>query len=207
MPPRIRFTVGSTAVLVVLAMFGAVAFASVSRLSRQQEAVGDTNAGINSVQDLLVASYEADRSGMNYLQRGSAGSMSAFVEARGRIEDALDDLRRRAEDRPRQRAVLDTLGHLIGARVGAISDAMNLKKRQAQANAIQVLQVDSSRETRGGMLPLIQRMREEELVMLAERTRLMAREGQISRMVVLGGSIIAFLVAAVVLVPVRTETA
>jgi CHASE3 domain sensor protein len=201
-----RFTVGSTSVLVVLALFGAVAFASVSRLSRQQEAIGDTNVGINTVQDLLVASYEAERSGMDYLQRGSAESMNSFLTARGQIEDALDDLRRRAEDRPRQRAALDTLGHLIGARVGAMSDAINIRKRQATGSAVQVVQTDSTRETRGGMLPLVQRVREEELVVLAERTRLMSRNSQISRMIVLGGSIIAFLVAAVVLVPVRSET-
>jgi CHASE3 domain sensor protein len=207
MPHRLRVSVGGTAVLLVLALFGAVAFASVSRLSKQQAAIGDTNAGINSVQNLLVATYEADRAAGDYVQRGSAISLTSFVDARARIEDALDDLRRRAEDRPRQRAVLDTLGQLIGARVGAMDDAISMKKRQTEPSAITVAHVDSSKETRGGMLPLIQRMREEELVMLAERTRLMSREGRISRMIVLGGSIIAFLVAAVVLVPVRTENA
>ena len=206
MPNRLRVTVGSTAVLVILALFGAVAFTSVSRLSKQQADVGETNAGITSVQDLLVASYEAEHSGMDYLQRGSAGSLDAFADARGRIEDALDDLRRRAEDRPRQRAALDTLGQLIGARVGAMSDAINLRKRERSSSTMQVVHVDSTRETRGGMLPLVQRVREEELVVLGERTRLMARNGQISRMVVLGGSIIAFLVAAVVLVPARSES-
>jgi CHASE3 domain sensor protein len=205
MPHRFRVSVGGTAVLLVLALFGAVAFASVSRLSKQQAAIGDTNAGISSVQNLLVATYEAERSTGDYIQNRSAASLDGFVDARGRIEDALDELRRRAEDRPRQRAVLDTLGQLIGARVGVMDDAISVRKRQAQPTALQVAHVDSSRETRGGVLPLIQRMRDEELVMLAERTRLISREGEMSRMIVLGGSIVAFLVAAVVLVPVRNE--
>lgn len=204
MPQRIRFASGGTAVLVVLALFGAVAFASVSRVSRQQQAVVETNDGINSVQELLVASYEAERNGMSYLRTGSRGALAEFDTAKSRIEFALDDLRKRAEDRPRQRAVLDTLGQLIGSRIEGITMAMNVKRRQTSPGVVPVTLVDST-EPRGGMLPLIQKIREEELVVLAERTRLMSRNGQISRMVVLGGSIIAFLVAAVVLVPVRTE--
>jgi CHASE3 domain sensor protein len=192
---------------VVLALFGAVAFASVSRLSRQQQAIVDTNTGINTVQDLLVANYEAERAGTDYLRDGSPSSLEAFTNARNRIESALDDLRKRAEDRPRQRTTLDTLGQLIGARLGEFSNAMNQKRRQGDPTAIPVIHTDSGRETRAGVLPLIQRMREEELVVLAERTRLMSRNGQVSRLVVLGGSIVAFLVAAVVLVPARTEDA
>ena len=206
MPNRVRFTSGGTAVLIVLALFGAVAFASVSRVSRQQQAFVETNDGISSVQELLVASYEAERTGMSYLRTGSRGALAEFDTAKSRIEFALDDLRKRAEDRPRQRAVLDTLGQLIGNRISSISDAMNVKRRQNAPAAVPVAHADSA-EPRGGMLPLIQKMREEELVVLAERTRLMSRNGQISRMVVLGGSIIAFLVAAVVLVPVRSENA
>ena len=207
MPNRIRITGGGGAVLLVLALFGVVAFASVSRLSQQQQAVVETNAGIGSVQDLMVATYEAERAGTDYVRSGAAPSRDAFISARAQIEDALDDLRRRAEDRPRQRIVLDTLGQLIGARLGDLNDAMNMRRRQTQPGAALVVHSDTAREPRGGMLPLVQRMREEELVVLAERTRLMARDGRISRMIVLGGSIVAFLVAAVVLVPVRSENA
>jgi len=202
--PRFRVSAGRSAVLLVLGLFGAVAFASVSRLSKQQAVVGDTNDGITSVQDLLVATYEAEHAGEDYIRRGSAASLDAFTDARRRLEDALDDLRQRSQDRPRQRAALDTLGQLIGARIGVLDDAISLRRHQAQAKTLPVAQADSVRDTRG-MLPLIQRVREDELVVLGERTRLMARNGQISRMVVLGGSIVAFLVAAVVLVPSRPE--
>lgn len=201
MSNRHHISIGGTAVLLVLALFGAVAYASVSRLSKQQQAVVETNAGISSVQQLLVASYEAEQAGAAFLRTGSAASQSAFDDAKGRIEYALDDLRRRAEDRPRQRVVLDTLGQLIGARIGEYTDAMALKKRQSVAKVEHVVHSDTLREVRGGMQPLLQRMREEELVVLAERTRLMASQGKLSRYVVLGGSIVAFLVAAVVLVP------
>lgn len=200
--PHRKISVGGTAVLVVLALFGAVAFASVSRLSLQQQAVVDTNIGITSVQELLVASYEIERAGSAYLQSGSAASLDLYNDARNRIETALDDLRRRAEDRPRQRAVLDTLGQMIGTRVNDLGGAISMKKRQGQGTAIQVSNTPAGREHRS-VLPLIQKMRDEELVVLAERTRLMSREGQASRMVVLGGSIIAFLVASLVLVPAR----
>jgi CHASE3 domain sensor protein len=204
--PVQRLTVGAGAALLVLAVFGAVAFASVSRLTTQQEVVVEANSAINRIDDVMNASSEAERAGAAYMLTGAPDALTAYETARSQIEDALDELRSRAEDRPRVRAVLDTLGPLIGARIGTINASVAARRRGGSTDALAAARADSARATRGGMLPLLQRMREEELTLLGERTRLMARDGQTSRMVVLVGSIIAFLLVAIVLRPSRART-
>jgi CHASE3 domain sensor protein len=187
--------------LVVIAVFGAVAFASVSRLSTQQAAVVDANSAISQIDELLAASSDAEREGTQYMMTGVKDALDAFDQARGHAEDALDVLRSRAEDRPRERSALDSLGPVIGQRFTTLAEGIATRQRKGTEAAVAFAKSDAQRVTRGGLLPLLQRMRQEELVLLAEKTRLMVQNGRISKAVILGGSVFAFLLAAVAFAP------
>ncbi|HYV96298.1 MAG TPA: CHASE3 domain-containing protein [Gemmatimonadaceae bacterium] len=203
---RVRIhSVGAGTALLVLALFGAVAFASVSRLSTQQAAVNDANAAIAKIDELLTASSDAEREGTDYTMTGAKDALDGFSAARGRAEDAIDALRARVEDNPRERSTLDTLGPRIGERFSRLSAGITLRGRKGAAAAVEFAKADTARSTRGGILPLIQRMRDEELVLLAEKTRLMTQNGKISRAVILGGSVLAFLLAAVAFAPAGAQ--
>ena len=195
-------SIGAGAALLVLALFGAVAFASVSRMATQQEAVRDANDAIAQIDQIFVATADAERAGTEFMLTARNDSYEAFRQAQGRVEDALDAIRVRAEDRPRERAVLDTLGPALGDRFQALNAGIAQRKRDGAKAAVTLTDNDSTRATRGGILPLLNRLREEELVVLAERTRLMAENGRTSKAVILAGSILAFLLAAVALTPV-----
>jgi CHASE3 domain sensor protein len=190
-------TVGTGAAMGVLALFGAVAFASVSRLSNEQAAIADVNRTLGSLDQLLAASAEAERAGNEFVMTGRATALDAFTEARGQAEESLDVLRTSAEDRPSERAALDTLGPVIGARFASLSTAIVARRRGGSAAAITTANSDSLVAARRTIMPLVNRIRDEELVVLAERTRLIAKNGTISKTVILAGSILAFLLAAV----------
>ncbi len=114
--PVQQLSIGVGAALLVLALFGAAAFASVSRLANEQEAVLHTNEAISMIDQLLVASTEAERAGTEFILTAAPDALNAFGTAQGNAEDALDGLRSAAEDKTRERAALDTLGPLIGHR-------------------------------------------------------------------------------------------
>jgi CHASE3 domain sensor protein len=196
-----RFSINAGAALLVLALFGAVAFASVARLANQQEAVVVTNKAISDLDQLLAASSEAERAGTEFIMTGAADAHNAFDTAQLRVEDALDAMRLRAEDRPRERSALDTLGPLIGRRFETLNAGITARRHKGAQAALALARADTSRTTRGGILPLLQRMREEELVLLAEKTRLMAQEGKMGRAVILVGSLLAFILAAIAFSP------
>jgi CHASE3 domain sensor protein len=198
-----RFSIGAGAALLVIALFGAVAFAAVSRLATEQEAVLEANGVIAQLDQLLTASSDAEHAGAAYVASGTESALESFTRARGEVEDALDGLRSASEDRPRQRVALDSLGALVGQRFATINEAINARRRGGAAAAQALAAADTAVATRGGILPLLQRVRSEELVMLAEKTRLMSEKGRASKMVILIGSISAFLISALALSPIR----
>ena len=200
--PVQRFSISAGAALVVLALFGAVAFASVSRLADEQEAVLVTNRAISDLDQVLAASSEAERAGTEFILTGGGDALRAFEAAQRQLEDALDALRLRAEDRPREQSALDTLGPLVGRRFETLNMGIAARRHRGPAAALALARADSGRPTRGGILPLLQRMRDEELVLLAEKTRLVSAKGRTSKAVILGGSLLAFILVAIALSPV-----
>src|SRR5688572_9296256 len=107
--PVQKLSVGAGAALLVLSLFGIAAFMSVDRLAKQEAAVADANAAITTIDQLLTAIAEAERAGSEFILTGAPDALEGFTAARSRIEDALDAIRRRSEDRPRQRTALDSL--------------------------------------------------------------------------------------------------
>ncbi|HKS05891.1 MAG TPA: CHASE3 domain-containing protein [Gemmatimonadaceae bacterium] len=205
--PVQKLSIGAGAALLVLSLFGIVAGASVSRLATQEAAVADANVAIATIDQLSAANAEVDRSGSEFVLTGSPEALEAFTAARSRIEDALDAIRRRTEDRPRQRTALDSLGPLIGERMSTLNAAIALRQREGPAPAIEHLRARPARVTRGGVQPLIQRMREEESRVLGDRTRLQQQHSNTAATVITVASVIGFLLAALAFTPMRPSVA
>jgi CHASE3 domain sensor protein len=201
--PVQKLSIGAGMALLVLALFGVVAFATVSRLATQEASVGDASAAIATIDQLVVAHAEMERAGTEFMLTGSDAAHDAFAQARIRVEDALDILRVRSEDRPRQRAALDSLGPLLGERFARLNEGIAIRRREGAERAAEFERADAARPSRVGILPLIQRMRDEESRVLGERTRLQAERGRAAGTIILVGSLLAFLLAAIAFTPVR----
>ena len=205
--PVQKLSVGAGAALLVLSLFGIAAFMSVDRLAKQEAAVADANAAITTIDQLLTANAEAERAGSEFILTGASDALEGFTAARSRIEDALDAIRRRSEDRPRQRTALDSLGPMIGERLSTLNAGITIRQRDGAAKAAEFDRKNPARVLRGGVLPLIQRMREEESRVLGDRTRVQQQHGRTASFVILLASILAFLLAALAFQPLRPTTA
>lgn len=205
--PVQKLSIGAGAALLVLSLFGIVAFAAVSRLAVQEAAVADANAAIARIDQLLAASADADRAGSEFILTGADDALEAFASARGRIEDALDVLRLRSEDLPRERAALDSLGPIIGQRLTTLNNGIAIRRRDGEAKAAAFHRDNPITVSRGGILPLIQRMREEESRVLGDRTRLQQQHSRTAATVILLASVFAFVLAALAFSPVRPSMA
>ena len=205
--PVQRLSIGAGTVLLVLALFGTAAAIAASRLSTQAQQITDVNGAIASLDQLLVASADAEHAGTEFMMTGAQDASEAFDKARGNVEDAVDVLRNRTEDRPRQRAELDSIGPLLGTRFAALSHGILIRKRQGADSAMKFARADAGRVTRGGMLPLVHRMRDEELRVLADRMRQQQLRGHTASTLMLGASLLAFVLAGLAFTPVRPAAA
>ncbi len=201
--PVQKFSIGAGWALLVLALFGLVALNGVMHVVQQQTSVADANGALEHLSQVQVASAEAERAGTAYLSTGDERDRLAFAGARSDVEDALDELHRRSEDNPRQRAALDSLAPFLADRLGALSTAMSLRER-AGADSAAAFWASGTERARLTVVPLVQRLRDEELRRLAERTRMQAARGRLAGQLMLAGSILAFVLAAVAFRPVSS---
>lgn len=134
--PVQKLSIGAGTALLVLALFGVVAFFAAQRLSTQRAQIADVNDAIASLDQLLVASADAEHAGSEFMLTGAQDAAEAFDKARSRVEDAVDVLRDRTEDRPRQRAALDSVGPVLGRRFAALSRGILIRKRLGPDSAI-----------------------------------------------------------------------
>lgn len=201
--PVQKLSIGAGAALLVLTLFGVVAFVAVDGLATQRAEVAEANEVIGSLDQLLAASSEAERAGTDFMMTGAQGSRDAFDQARSRVEESHDVLRVRSEDNPRERAALDSLDQLLGRRFTTLAAGISARTRKGAGAALEFAKADSGRATRGGVLPLVQRMREEEVRVLGERMRVQTANGRTASMVILLGSLLAFALAALALAPIK----
>src|SRR5262245_39398595 len=97
--PVQRLSIGAGTVLLVLALFGTAAAIAASRLSTQSKEISDANNAVASLEHLLLGSADAEHAGVEFMMTGAQDASDAFDQARSQVEDAVDVLRQRSEDR------------------------------------------------------------------------------------------------------------
>lgn len=197
--PVQKLSITSGAAMSILGAVGVVAYLSTSQLVTAQEAAGHTNETIGRLDRVLASTMAAEASLRAYVA-GDATAKAEVDSAQGVVEGALDSLRSGTEDHPAQRALLDSLGPVVGAHFRDVRRVMFVRTRVGRDSAARLLK---NRTARLSPARILAEMRDEEVRVLGERTRAMASTGRTSRMFIVAGSLFAFVLALVALQPLR----
>jgi CHASE3 domain sensor protein len=204
--PVQKLSIGAGAALFVLALLGAVAFNAVRVQSTQGVLVDRTNAAVDAVNVVLTATDAAERSSRRFLNGADSVDRRAFETSRRHLEDALDLLRERSENDPRERLAVDSITQIVAARLAMLDGAMTRRVRFGADSVARFMADDDTREM-PTMVPLLQEVRDAVLRELAEQTRAQVDQGRIASQAMLGASLMAFLLAAMAFSPVSSDIA
>lgn len=197
--PVQKLSITSGAAMVLLAAVGLVAYLSTSQLVDAQRAAAHTNEVVSVIDRVRERTLDAEAAVRRHAANGSAQWLIAFDSARGDVEDALDSLRTVTEDHPGQRRLLDSLSVAVGAQFRDLAVVNQARKRNGADSAARVVATLPSR----GVGALVSAMRNEEVRVLGERSRVMAQHAGTSRVLVIAGSLFAFVLALIALQPLR----
>lgn len=205
--PVQKLSVGSGIALTVLAIVGLTTFLGISQMMGSEHAVANTNAAISTLDRVVTRTVDAENAQRGYLSTGNEAYLEPLDDAQNDVEYALDSLRALTEDDPQQRRNLEQLAPLIATRFRDVRAGIMLRKRNGSEKAEKLLAAETAIRSRAGAGPIANKMRDEELRVLGERTRIMTDTGKRARRIILGGSVLALLLALISVQPMRPSVA
>lgn len=197
--PVQKLSITSGAAMALLSAVGLVAYLSTSQLVDAQRQAAHTNEVVSVIDRVRERALDAEAAVRRHASSGSAEWVTAFDSARADVEDSLDSLRIVTEDHPGQRRLLDSLSGAVGAQFRDLSLVVQARSRRGADSAARAIAALPSR----GVGALVTAMRNEEVRVLGERTRVMAQRAGTSRTLVVVGSLFAFILALIALQPLR----
>jgi CHASE3 domain sensor protein len=156
---------------------------------------------------VVVSRQDAERATKAYLVRPDSASRASLQDAQRRVEDALDAMARRTEDHPRQRQLLGELGRRAAASFESYRTAVLIRDRAGLDSAKRYLSGEIPASAADSLVRIAAQMRDEDLRVLAESTRLQSAHGAAAQRLILIGMVLTFLLAGVALQPMRAEVA
>ncbi len=198
-----KLSIGTGAALGLLALMGFVAYVSIHQMIGGQRAVAGTNENIARLESVISGTLNAENAERGYVTTGDEQYLEPLNSAQGDVEDAVQMLMKTTEDNPDQRRNLDAVAPMVSKRFKEIRAVIAMRKRSGVDSATAMIKGQTTVRGRDGLGPLVTRMRETELRVLGERTRAMTSTGDTALNVILGGSILALILALIALQPLR----
>jgi CHASE3 domain sensor protein len=198
-----KLSIGTGAALGLLALMGFVSYVSLHQMIGGQQAVAATNQNIARLDAVVGRTVDAENAQRGYVSTGDEQYLEPLNAAFSDVEDAIQGLTKATEDDPDQRRNLDKLTPMISKRFKDINAVIALRKRMGMDSAAKSLKAQTAVRGRDGIGAIANKMREEELRVLGERTRAMTTTGDTALRVILGGSIFALILAFFALQPLR----
>ncbi len=199
--PVQKLSITSGAAMALLGAVGVVSYVSTMQMVGAQEAAAHTNGVIASLDRIRVNTSVAENATRGFVATGRETMLATLDEAQGEVEYAIDSLRTSTEDHPAQRRLLDSASVAIGAQFRDMRQMVVVRKKVGRDSAAQLL--GRTHAARPVAMELLTEMRDEEVRVLGEKSRLMAESGASTRTFIIAGSIFSFVLALVALQPLR----
>ena len=203
--PVQKLSIGTGAALGLLALVGLISYLSITQLIGGERAVADTNANIARLDRVITRTVDAENSQRGFVTTGDERYIDPINAAQSDVEFALDTLRAATEDNPEQRRNLEKLSPLVANRFREIRAAIAIRQRFGLDTAAKLLRAE--KQMRDGAGVLASQMRDQELRVLGERTRVMTESGSTALNFILASSLIALGLAFIALQPLRPSVA
>ena len=189
----------------LLGLSGGVSYYYASRLMAADSAVRQTNENITTAFQIIVSTQDAERATKAYVVRGESSARVSLQQAQSSVEDAIDVMNQVSEDNPRQRLLLERLVPQVAASFSEFRTTLAIRDHAGADSARRYLMRESLPHEADSLRKIVGEMRNEELRVLAERTRHRNTTGATALRIILLSTALTFLLAGLALQPMRAD--
>jgi signal transduction histidine kinase len=193
---------GSAALVLIV---GAAGLASVVSLRSAYRAVEHTRQVIEAGDDLIQALTDAETGQRGYVITGADRYLSSYRAGVPHVATALGMIKQLTAGNGREQAWVDSLSLVSAGKLAELDTTIILRRDQGFAAAEAVVISDRGRNYMLDARRITEKLRSEELGLLAVRDRRQMQNAVITFVVIGAGSLVAFILAALITQSIRVD--
>jgi PAS domain S-box-containing protein len=201
---KIQF--GFALALACLALIGAVSYLSLGRLTDNASLVTYTHEVSNGFDRLLLATTEAESAQRGYIISGETSYLEAYDSAIGVVDSTFAELQRLVADNGAQQQRLTQLRMLLNERLALSDNRIELRRTQGLA-VVALAPRGEGRRLQQRLRDAIAQAKDAELLLLREREARARRSTTVTRIVIIGGGLLAVTLVGLSMLLIRRDLA
>lgn len=194
MSPLQRF-IASSGVAIVVLIIGVTTYWGIAQTRAADEWVDHTHLTIDRMRAVLADLTDAETGQRGFLITGDEAYLAPYTTALTKLAADTSALRLLTGDNPVEQRRLDELAPLVSARLGELDYAMTLRRTDGLPAAVARLHTDRGKRAMDAIRVLMATMETTERGLLATRSSVERRNANIVTFVLVGGTLVAFLIA------------
>ena len=202
---KTRIIAGFGAALVLLICVGILSYWSVVQNANERQWVNHTHLVLEKLDALSANLIDAETGERGYLLTGEESYLEPYNGAAGKVHENSKDLRELTADNPRQQRALDRLEPVIESRLALLKHAIEIRKQGGLAAGADFVVEGSGKREMDEARMEIAAMRQEEDGLLEQRLLAVERTSSRTRVVIVSGNALAFLLLSLAGVVVQRE--
>jgi methyl-accepting chemotaxis protein len=184
--------------LVALMVVGAVSFNSTAKLIDSADWVRHTHEVLGGLDDVLSGMKDAETGQRGYVITGETRYLTPYQGARELVDQKLRHLRELTSDNPIEQQRLTALEPEVNTKFAELQETIDLRRTKGFAAAAQEVLTDKGKNAMDSIRNLIGEMQEEETRLLAQRSAEEKARAHRTEMVIILGSLGAFMLLSLV---------
>lgn len=192
-----RIGVGFGIALTIFVIVGVVAFNATNQLIVASGWQKHTYEVLAQLSELNVRLREAEAGQRSYLLTGDADYLESYRNAAGGIDGSLARLRDLTKDNPRQQERLEELRRAFDTRMGVAQDTVEAYRAKGFEAALDLVKSGKGKTLSNQVGKLLTDVENDENQLLQQRTEVSDASTRNAKAVILYGTLIALIVAAI----------
>ena len=188
---KLKVIAGFGTGLAILILIGVLSFRSLKRNAEDRIWVTHTHLALEKLDAVLADLLDAETGQRGYILTGEASYLRPYTDALARLHQNVKELRELTADNPAQQHSLDGLEQMIGARLSQLRTWVEVRSQKGLEAASAGVRQGSGKESMDQIRVQIALMRAEENRLLAARSEEVSTSSRNSRIVIVGGDILA----------------
>lgn len=202
---KTRLIAGFGVALALLICVGALSYWSVVQNANERQWMNHTHLVLEKLDSLSTNLIDAETGERGYLLTGEESYLAPYNGAAGRVHENSRDLRELTADNPIQQRALDRLGAVIESRLALLQHGIEIRRQGGLAAGADFTAGGSGKRLMDEARMEIAAMRLEEDHLLAQRSLGVERTSSRTRVVIVSGNALGFLLLLLAGVVVQRE--
>ena len=188
---------GLAAATGILLLVAVMSYRSLIQNAEHRQWVLHTYEVLGKLDEVRIGMTDAETGERGYIVTGDESYLAPYVRGVAQVHQSTEEVRKLTTDNAKQQRALDSLEPIIVARLGELRERIEVRRQQGLTAGISAVREGAGKEYMDQIRAALAGMKEEEEVLLAQRSMELTASSQRTRMVLVFGECLGLVMVGV----------